>query len=677
VSRPRGLALLAVALLAAPCAASAATTAPRTVVIAFLPQKERKPNGSPVQEPTILERLDARPQLALGLSGAVQSRYDPIQALLDLTQGTRTSRAAYKPNDPPPLALYRIGDRAIFAGWLDEVDRANAAPADIVPGLLASSIPGGAGYAGVSGRSQLEAIVAADKHGHVGLVSIGPAADVAQRAQRLLTRKRLVVVGLPTGQPGEIGLDALLAARRPNELLIVMQTPPKGHAPHLLATGIVGLGRPGLLTSDSTHLKGVIAGIDVPTTALNWLGIPTPSVMKGQLIRIEGHRDAQLLMDLDDRLAVVSARRFPALETVLAAWLGVFLLLAVVWDRRGVRAAMRIGALAMLWILPMLLVTAAFHPGKSLELAIVAVGTFALALLTEALVPWPRGPLIPCAVCVIAYSIDLARGSDLIIRSLLGPNPRFGSRYYGIGNELEASLPPLLFIAIGILLAGQGKSRRGALAFAIGGLVLGAIIGSGRLGADVGGVITIGAGTATAVLFMLPGGITRRRLVLAVATPFAALVGLAGLDLATGGNGHFTRTVLHAHGEGALQDIVVRRYALAFNVLKRGLMPFATAIALLTIAYGLRYRERIFAPLRGDAGWTAALAGGLGSSVAGALANDSGPMLLLFGTFVLVVTAVYIRGDPELAHAPAPSAAGVAGADGAVVPGADISAAPR
>lgn len=660
----RGLAVLLGALLAMPCAAAAA---PTSALVAFLPQKERKPTESPVREPSILERLDARPRLALGLSGAVQSRYDPVQALLDLTQGTRTSRAAYDPKDPPPLAFYPVGDRALFAGWLDAKDRADSAPADIVPGLLAASVPGGAAYAGVTGRSQLEAIVAADRRGRVGLVSIGPAADVAARAQELLARKRLVVAGLPTGEPGEAALDALIAHRAPGELLIVMQTPPRGHAPHLLPTGILGLGRAGQLTSDSTHLRGVIAGIDVPATILHSLGIPVPSVVKGQLIRTEGQRDAKELMDLDERLAVVSSRRFPALETVLAGWLGVFLLLAVVADRRGTRAAMRIGALAMLWILPMLLVTAALHPGKTAELAIVCCGTFVLAILTELLLPWPRGPLVPCAVAVISYVVDLARGSDLIIRSLLGPNPRFGSRYYGIGNELEATLPVLLFIAIGVLLAGRGQSRRGAVAFAAGGLALGAAIGSGRLGADVGGVITIGAGTATAVLFMLPGAITGRRVIAAVATPFAALVGLAGLDLATGGNGHFTRTVLHAHGEGALQDIVVRRYSLAFNVLKRGLMPFATSIALLTIAYGLRYRERIFAPLRGDAAWTATFAGGLGSSIAGALANDSGPMLLIFGTFVLAVAAVYVRGDPALAQAPQAPGPGVAAADGSVV----------
>ena len=47
-------------------------------------------------------------------------------------------------------------------------------------------------------------------------------------------------------------------------------------------------------------------------------------------------------------LRVVGPRRFPALETVLAAWLALVLALGVLADRRGVRAALRIGALTML-----------------------------------------------------------------------------------------------------------------------------------------------------------------------------------------------------------------------------------------------------------------------------------------------------------------------------------------
>jgi hypothetical protein len=149
---------------------------------------------------------------------------------------------------------------------------------------------------------------------------------------------------------------------------------------------------------------------------------------------------------------------------------------------------------------------------------------------------------------------------------------------------------------------------------------------------------------------MLPGGVTKRAVLIACLVPIAALGALAALDLATGGNGHFTRTVLHAHGSSALHDIFVRRYELAYNALKRGLMPFATAIALLTLAYGIKYRERIYAPLAGSDVWRAALAGSVAAGVAGSLSNDSGPLLLVISMFAVVATTVYIRGDPRLAR---------------------------
>ena len=639
----------AAACALAPAAAHAAAPSERTVLLAFLPFDTR-PSDDAIKKPSILDRLDFHPELSLGLVGATQGGYDQTQALLDIGAGTRVSSAAYKPKKLPKLTFYREGDTALFQGWLDARERADSAPADIVPGLLGQTIPGGGAYAGVSGRSQLESMPAANLAGRIGLVSIGKADDVAKRAQELLTRRRFVVAGLPTGEPGDTAVEELIDRRQPGELLMVMETPLPARAPQLLPIGILGLGHPSGLTSDSTKLDGIVAGIDLAPTALQWLGLTVPDDMKGQRIEQKGPRDSNALQSLSDRLRVVNGRRFPALETVLAAWLALMLVLGLVADRRGTRAAMRLGSLAIMWLLGVVLVTAALHPGRGLELSLIAGLSFGLAALTDRFVPWPRGPLVPCLVTVLFYVVDLARGSDLIIRSLLGPNPRFGSRYYGIGNELEASLPVLLFVGLAALLYGRTRSRAGAAIFAGAGLFLGAAIGSGRLGADVGGVLTVGGGAAVATLFMLPGGVTRRAVVLACLVPAAALAGLAALDLATGGNSHFTRTVLHAHGDNALQDIVVRRYELAFNALKRGLMPFATAIAALTLIYGIKYRARIFAPLAGSDVWRAALAGSVAAGVVGSLSNDSGPLLLVVSTFAVVAATVYIRGDPRLAH---------------------------
>ncbi|MCW3038564.1 MAG: hypothetical protein JWM31_469 [Solirubrobacterales bacterium] len=665
MSRPRlaALALAALAVLVALSTAAAASAAPR-VVFALLPQAQ----PGPVPRTPILDQLDDRKALSLGLSGATQGTYRASQSLLDITQGTRTSSAAYKPRVPVELTFFPDDDSgrtggAIMLGWPDVITRANSAPAEIRPGTLGSLVPGGVAYAGVTGRRQDEATIAVDRAGRIRHVSIGPAKDLVARTYALLSDSRMVVVGLPTAERGREALDALIARRPKDQLLIVMQTPPIAGAPQLLPTGVAGLGDPRGLTSKTTHQPGLVAGIDVLPTAFDYLGLKVPKDVKGQPFENKGPRNAETLRNFGKRLKVIGSRRFPALETVLAAWFGLLLLGGVVADRRGVRWAMRVGGLAFCWILTTVLITAALAPSKGTELALISLITFGLAILTDLLVKWPRAIFVPCAVTVLAYTADLARGSDLIVRSLLGPNPRFGSRFYGLGNELEASLPLLLLVAVAVVLQGRGRSRAGAMTFGGAGLLFGAVVGSGRLGADVGGVLTVGAGTAVAVLCMLPGGITRRAIALAVAAPAAALVGLAVLDLATGGDSHFTRTVLQADGSQALLDIVQRRYELAFNVLKRGLMPFATAIAVLACVYGLRYRRRIYASIHDDPAWQAAMYGGLAAGVAGTLFNDSGPLLLLFATFVLAVVTAYVRGDPALGFAPGDATPGSLVAD--------------
>ncbi|HEV7804848.1 MAG TPA: hypothetical protein VGO80_03460 [Solirubrobacteraceae bacterium] len=642
-------------------AAPAAQARDARAVLAFLPE-----GGDDNPDP-VLDRLAARPRFALGLTSATQGRYTPAQSMLDISAGSRTSPNVYRPRPAPQLELVVGGDGTGFIfGWTKALERARTALAQIHPGLLAQQIPGGAAYAGVRGRRHLEAIAAADAAGDVAAVSLGPAADLGDRVAHLLRRHRLVVTGLPTADKGDAVLDRLLRDRRPGDLLIVMQTRARQFVPRLLPIGAVLTdGARGLLTSPTTRSEGIVAGIDIPVTILRALRLAVPSDVKGQAIRAEGTADPDELKAIEARLKVVGGRRTPTLLALLFSWASLALALGLVADRRGVRAGVRIGALAVLWVLPMLLVTGSFAPSRLVEVAAVVGGSFALAAVTDRFVRWPRAPLVPSIVAVVAYAIDLAAGSGLIVRSLLGPNPRSGGRFYGLGNELESSLVVLLLVALGTALMrradfdgppapfgrGPGRSRHGAAIVAASGVVAAVFFGAGQFGADVGGVITVGAGIAVMTVLMLPGSPSRRTIVLAALTPFVALAGLALLDLVTGGNGHFTRSVLKADSAGALWDLVVRRYTLAFNVLRTGAMPFIVVLALLSVAYAARYRERIYSPLRGSPAWRALLVGGLASAVVGALFNDSGPILLIFGVFVLACVTAYVRADPGAADA--------------------------
>jgi hypothetical protein len=250
-------------------------------------------------------------------------------------------------------------------------------------------------------------------------------------------------------------------------------------------------------------------------------------------------------------------------------------------------------------------------------------------------------------VALVALTADALAGTQLLARSLLGPNPELGVRFYGIGNELKSGLAVLVFAAVASALYPAIRSRLTAGAMAVSGIVLAVIEGSARIGAGVGGVILVSAGTALATAMLLPGQLTRRRVLVVLVSPIAGLIALAALDLATAhGSGHYTGSVLHAHSAGEVRDIIVRRYTAAYDELKHGAMPFATALALLASALGVRHYRRLFAPVSADPAWLAALAGGLAAGVVGALTEDSGPVLLVVAVFALACVLSYLWGRP-------------------------------
>jgi hypothetical protein len=205
--------------------------------------------------------------------------------------------------------------------------------------------------------------------------------------------------------------------------------------------------------------------------------------------------------------------------------------------------------------------------------------------------------------------------------------------------------------AVAAALYPAGRGRRAALTTAAAGIVLAVVEGSARIGAGVGGVILVSAGFAVATVLVLPGAMSRKRALIVLAAPVAALIALAALDLATAhGTGHYSGSILHARSAGDLRDVITRRYGAAWGELHNHAMPVATAVALIYIAAGLHRRERLLAPVAQSAVWQAALAGGLTAGVVGALAEDSGPVLLVVAVFALGCVATYLWGRPRAAN---------------------------
>ena len=132
----------------------------------------------------------------------------------------------------------------------------------------------------------------------------------------------------------------------------------------------------------------------------------------------------------------------------------------------------------------------------------------------------------------------------------------------------------------------------------------------------------------------------------------AAIVVLVALDLATGGGAHFTRSVLEADDSGDLLDVAARRFDASYTPLKRPGVASGVAAAVMLVVLGLWQRRRLLAPLTGRGmPLRAAMAGALAATVVGALANDSGPTILMLGTALLALAAAYVvAAPPEALH---------------------------
>jgi hypothetical protein len=579
------------------------------------------------------------PGMALGLLSAGIGPVAVPQTYLDASQGTRIDPHLYD-SPLPPLGLHRARGRLAVprSKWARVRSRAAAAPADIVPGLLGSAL----GRTGVptqaAPRSATAALLGVDERGRIRIAGRKcDAIAVEHRTGGVPQSRREACPGLTVVRVGLPGVRRLRSRLRGRDLLVALAAPPP--APDReLPIGIAGAGFHGRLTSESTHTDGLLVSTDLAPTILRRFGVPVPSEVAGQTITAAGAADPGALEDLASRLAAVPEHRPQTLAVSLLGWTALALLGGLAGGRGGLRLSLRLLGCTVYYLPALLLLAAALEPGQIAETLILALGAPVLGALTLAVAgPW-GGLAIASAISVGGYAIDVVAGSGFTSLSLIGPNPVGGTRFYGIGNELEAIIAVLVPIGVGAALTarrGRIDPSAAAAAFALVAGVAIAAFAPGRFGADVGAAVDLSIGAAVAAIVCL-GAARGRAVLLVAAIPLVVVAALALVDLASGGDSHLTRSVLDAGGLHDLGQVAERRLRLSAQNFERYVGSPALWTAGAVIVIGLVGHRRVAGWFAGRRYAGAGFVGALAGAATAVLVNDSGGLVLMVATIPLL-----------------------------------------
>ncbi len=595
--------------LAAPARAATDPSGPaRSVVLTLIPEAV-----SPGQ-------LSAGSRAAIGMANPKLGSSPPAQTYLDISQGARLPPALYD-RDLPVLAA---GAGAL---WPDVLARAKSAPSDVRPGLLA--------------RVLLRNGIAVQITPEVGLAELivsDDDPDATLRPQCAFAR----CPGLTITQTSIAGFEAQLARMEPGDLVIALEPPPPTIRGQLaLAIAGDGFGET-TLTSATTRADGLVSATDLAPTILERFGVTVPDAMNGRSITSEDGRSAAALEDFERRMSTIVPRRSPVILFNLFLWVLAAAGATTLSRGRLAPKALSVLALAFMWLPAVLLFCGAVWPSETAERLIVGLGCPALAGLTLATMSRYAALAVACVVSVSAHAAVVVSGS--LVLSLAGSNPGSGSRFYGIGNELEATLASQIIIAVGAGLVAlraargepdpAGPDRFGAAAFAGAGLLGAAVFAPGAFGADVGAAIVMPAAAAAAAAVLLRLG-WRLAAGLTVGAGILLLLALVAFDALTGSDSHLSGSLLGAGGSNDVLDVFSRRIELTLNSFDTYAGAPMLWLTVALAAAGFVHRRPVVGWMEGRRPALATAVGVLAVAVIGTASNDSGPLLWIIAILSL------------------------------------------
>lgn len=374
-------------------------------------------------------------------------------------------------------------------------------------------------------------------------------------------------------------LEELFSGLDQNKTLLIIATPsPSAEAieaeDNLTPLLVVGpTFEPGLLTSETTRQKGLVANFDLAPTVLKFLGASVPYGMAGRSLHSQAHSDpVGYLLSFHQRAVVTHQLRGPTLTTfvsliVLTLIAGAILLIFGLKNRKPLKATQNVLLYLLCLPLAFLLTSLVKYDSFVTPIALsVAIG-FVVAIGAGLGGKKYLSPIIWVSLATCgAIVLDTLTGAHLMARSILGYSPILGARFYGIGNEYMGVL-----LGASIILTGLWLDRLGASPWqlrAAGVLFLGLVIliALPSLGANVGGTIAAVGGCGVAYLVFSGKRIGGWQIAAIVGIVLLALLTILGVDFLSAGQSHVGRAAGLVKEGGAAEALKIIQRKLALNI---------------------------------------------------------------------------------------------------------------
>ncbi|WP_446666884.1 hypothetical protein [Flexivirga sp. B27] len=504
--------------------------------------------------------------------------------------------------------------------------------------------------------------------------------------------------------PNDTLMERILA-KAPANATIVVAGLSDATGPEVLHTVVInGPGVPhGLLTSNSTRQPGVLQLTDLSALVFSRLGDKAPHQPEGRRPAVQPRDDPTSAITDAGMVAMqlriehgLSADFLTRFVLAMVGLLGA----GVVWwwvrRRRAKKSGEPLQPSAALrwwfsgcaaitasmpvstWLIGLVPWWAAPEPRTALGWGVVGIAALigALALLG----PWRRWPIgPPVFIAVVTLSVlllDVIHGTPLQFVSMMGLQPVYGGRFYGMGNVGDALIATSALLICALLagvLVRAGHRKLAAATVILIGLVTLLIDGTPVWGADGAGPLAMFP--AFAYLALNAGGLslTWRRAALIIGSAVAIVGTISVLDYLRPPQyrthlGDFVAQIRY-HGDfSGLERIVMANWVMLKSNVLTALVPLILVLSIVVLLTPSRWPGRVLLPLVER---IPMLGQGLAAIVVcwilGFVSNDSGvsipPTGMLLLAPLLIVLATAPNGDQpvepatgSLAHPKQPSA---------------------